>query len=96
MVTNSDNELIEIMARRLGLKIRVSKGGSIDIDDGCYWVSLRSISHGKLIQIIEETKPVIKLPKTHLFYTTYSRAGFFREDIIRALNDAGCEYQESE
>lgn len=96
MITNSDNELIEIMARRLGLKTRVSKGCSIDIDDGCYWVSLRSISHSKLIQLIEEAKPVVKLPKHHQFYTTYSRAGFFREDIIRSLNDAGCEYQESE
>lgn len=43
-----------------------------------------------------EVKPVVKLPKHHQFYTTYSRAGFFREDIIKALNDAGCEYQESE
>lgn len=45
---------------------------------------------------IAEVKPAVKLPKHHQFYTTYSRAGFFREDIIRALSDAGCEYQESE
>lgn len=43
-----------------------------------------------------EVKPVVKLPKVHQFYTTYSRAGYFREDVIRALSDAGCDYQENE
>ena len=36
------------------------------------------------------------LPKAHQFYTTYSRAGYFREDVIRALNDAGIKYREQE
>jgi hypothetical protein len=46
-------------------------------------------------ELIDETKPVVKLPKVHQFYTTYSRAGYFREDVIRALSDAGCNYQEN-
>jgi hypothetical protein len=47
-------------------------------------------------ELIDEVKPVIRLPKVHQFYTTYSRAGYFREDVIRALSDAGCDYQENE
>ncbi len=47
-------------------------------------------------ELIDEVKPVVKLPKVHQFYTTYSRAGYFREDVIRALSDAGCNYQETE
>ena len=46
--------------------------------------------------LIGEVTPTITLPKTHQFYTTYSRAGYFREDVIRALNDAGIKYQEQE
>ena len=44
--------------------------------------------------LIDGATPTIKLPKVHHFYTTYSRAGYFREDVIRALNDAGIKYQE--
>ena len=46
--------------------------------------------------LIDGATPTITLPKTHQFYTTYSRAGYFREDVIRALNDAGIKYQEQE
>lgn len=53
-------------------------------------------SDEEIESLIREVKPVVKLPKHHQFYTTYSRAGFFREDIIRALDNAGCEYQEQE
>lgn len=56
----------------------------------------QGFSEQEIESLIREVKPVVKLPKTHQFYTTYSRAGFFREDIIRALSDAGCEYQEKE
>ena len=56
----------------------------------------QGFSDQEIETLIKEVKPVVKLPKYHQFYTTYSRAGFFREDIIRSLNDAGCEYQESE
>lgn len=49
----------------------------------------------ELYDIAEET-PTVVLPKTHQFYTTYSRAGYFREDVIRALNDAGIKYREQE
>lgn len=46
--------------------------------------------------LIDGATPTITLPKTHQFYTTYSRPGYFREDVIRALNDAGIRYQERE
>ena len=46
--------------------------------------------------LIGEATPTVTLPKVHQFYTTYSRAGYFREDVIRALNDAGIKYQEQE
>lgn len=46
--------------------------------------------------LITEATPTVTLPKTHQFYTTYSRAGYFREDVIRALNDAGIKYREQE
>ena len=47
-------------------------------------------------ELIAEATPTLTLPKAHQFYTTYSRAGYFREDVIRALNDAGIKYQEQE
>lgn len=56
----------------------------------------KGCTYEEVDSLIKEVKPVVKLPKVHQFYTTYSRAGFFREDILRALSDAGCEYQESE
>ena len=46
--------------------------------------------------LIDGVMPTMTLPKVHQFYTTYSRAGYFREDVIRALNDAGIRYQERE
>lgn len=46
--------------------------------------------------LIDGVIPTLTLPKAHQFYTTYSRAGYFREDVIRALNDAGIKYQEQE
>lgn len=46
--------------------------------------------------LITEATPTVTLPKVHQFYTTYSRPGYFREDVIRALNDAGIKYQEQE
>ena len=46
--------------------------------------------------LIGEVTPTLTLPKAHQFYTTYSRAGYFREDVIRALNDAGIKYREQE
>ena len=46
--------------------------------------------------LIGEATPTLTLPKAHQFYTTYSRAGYFREDVIRALNDAGIKYREQE
>ena len=46
--------------------------------------------------LIDGAIPTLTLPKAHQFYTTYSRAGYFREDVIRALNDAGIKYQEQE
>lgn len=46
--------------------------------------------------LIDGVMPTITLPKVHQFYTTYSRPGYFREDVIRALNDAGIKYQEQE
>ena len=46
--------------------------------------------------LISGSTPNLTLPKAHQFYTTYSRAGYFREDVIRALNDAGIKYQEQE
>lgn len=45
---------------------------------------------------LAEATPTVTLPKTHQFYTTYSRAGYFREDVIGALNDAGIKYREQE
>ena len=46
--------------------------------------------------LIDGVMPTMTLPKVHQFYTTYSRPGYFREDVIRALNDAGIRYQEQE
>lgn len=46
--------------------------------------------------LIDGVMPAVTLPKVHQFYTTYSRPGYFREDVIRALNDAGIRYQEQE
>ena len=46
--------------------------------------------------LIDGVMPTMTLPKVHQFYTTYSRPGYFREDVIRALNDAGIRYQERE
>ena len=46
--------------------------------------------------LIDSVMPTMTLPKVHQFYTTYSRPGYFREDVIRALNDAGIKYQEHE
>ena len=46
--------------------------------------------------LIDGVMPTMTLPKVHQFYTTYSRPGYFREDVIRALNDAGIKYQEQE
>ena len=46
--------------------------------------------------LIDGVMPTLTLPKVHQFYTTYSRPGYFREDVIRALNDAGIRYQERE
>ena len=46
--------------------------------------------------LIGEVTPTLTLPKAHQFYTTYSRAGYFREDVIRALNDVGIKYREQE
>lgn len=46
--------------------------------------------------LIDGVMPTVTLPKVHQFYTTYSRPGYFREDVIRALNDAGIRYQERE
>lgn len=46
--------------------------------------------------LIDGVMPTMTLPKVHQFYTTYSRPGYFREDVIRALNDAGIKYQEHE
>lgn len=46
--------------------------------------------------LIDGVMPTMILPKVHQFYTTYSRPGYFREDVIRALNDAGIRYQERE
>lgn len=46
--------------------------------------------------LIDGATPTVTLPKVHQFYTTYSRPGYFREDVIRALNDAGIRYQERE
>jgi len=46
--------------------------------------------------LIGEVTPTLTLPKAHQFYTNYSRAGYFREDVIRALNDVGIKYQEQE
>ena len=46
--------------------------------------------------LIDGVMPTLTLPKVHQFYTTYSRPGYFREDVIRALNDAGIRYQEQE
>lgn len=45
---------------------------------------------------IAEATPTVTLPNVHQFYTTYSRPGYFREDVIRALNNAGIKYQEQE
>ena len=47
-------------------------------------------------ELIAEVTPTVTLPKVHQFYTTYSRAGYFREDVIRALNDVGIKYREQE
>ena len=46
--------------------------------------------------LIDGVMPTMTLPKVHQFYTTYSRPGYFREDVIRALSDAGIRYQERE
>ena len=46
--------------------------------------------------LIDGVMPAVTQPKVHQFYTTYSRPGYFREDVIRALNDAGIRYQEQE
>ena len=59
-------------------------GSDSDLCDVCYWRSRAEVT------------PTVTLPKVHQFYTTYSRAGYFREDVIRALNDAGIKYQEQE
>jgi len=56
----------------------------------------QGFTDAEIKELINEVKPVVKLPKVHQFYTTYSRAGYFREDVIRALNEAGCNYQETE
>ena len=46
--------------------------------------------------LIDGVMPTLTLPNVHQFYTTYSRPGYFREDVIRALNDAGIRYRERE
>ena len=51
------------------------------------------LTSDEIKEIIADHKPVVTLPKVHQFYSTYSRAGFYREDILRALSDAGCDYQ---
>ena len=53
-------------------------------------------SDEEIESLISEATPTLTLPKVHQFYTTYSRPGYFREDVIRALNDAGIRYQERE
>lgn len=53
-------------------------------------------SDEEIESLITEATPTVTLPKTHQFYTTYSRPGYFREDVIRALNDTGIKYQEQE
>ena len=47
-------------------------------------------------ELIDGATPTLTLPKAHQFYTTNSRAGYFREDVIRALNDVGIKYREQE
>lgn len=53
-------------------------------------------SDEEIESLISEATPTLTLPKVHQFYTTYSRPGYFREDVIRALNDAGIKHKEQE
>ena len=56
----------------------------------------QGLTDDEIKDLISGSTPTLTLPKAHQFYTTYSRAGYFREDVIRALNDAGIKYQEQE
>ncbi|UNY40147.1 hypothetical protein KLEA5_gp02 [Aeromonas phage vB_AveS_KLEA5] len=56
----------------------------------------QGLTDDEIKELITEATPIVTLPKAHQFYTTYSRAGYFREDVIRALNDAGIKYREQE
>lgn len=53
-------------------------------------------SDEEIKSLINEATPTLTLPKVHQFYTKYSRPGYFREDVIRALNDAGIKHKEQE